>query len=180
MAGKEVILGVTGGISAYKSCEVVRALKKLGHQVTVVMTPEACRFVTPLTMRTLSGRPVVTDMFEENFVWDPAHIALAEKADLVAVVPATANIIAKLAVGLCDDILSCIILATRATRLICPAMNDNMYAHPSVRANLDKIKEYGYSVLEPEDGLLASGKSGKGRLPEPETVVKAIQSLLGA
>jgi len=176
MSGKkEIIVGVTGGISAYKTCEVVRYFRKKDFGVTVLMTPEAQQFVGPLTFRTLSGRPVVTDMFAENIAWDPCHIALAEKADCIVVAPATARSIARLALGLCDDIISCVITASKAPVIICPAMNDNMYRHPAVQANLKILKKFGYEIIGPVEGRLASGKRAIGHLAEIDEIIRAIE-----
>ncbi|MDD5746915.1 MAG: flavoprotein [Candidatus Omnitrophica bacterium] len=178
MSKKEIVIGVTGGISAYKTCEIVRYLKKNDFGVTVLMSTEAAEFIGPLTFRTLSGRPVVMDMFAENIVWDPCHIALAEKADCIVVVPATAHSIAKLAVGLCDDIISCVITASKAPVIICPAMNDNMYNHPAVQANLKMLKKFGYTIIGPVKGRLASGKCAVGHLADIAEITRAIEKTL--
>ncbi len=175
---KEIVVGVCGGISAYKACELVRLLKKRGHMVTVLMTEEARNFVAPLTFRTLSGRPVVSDMFSENVVWDPVHISIADRADLVVIVPATAHIIAKSAQGLCDDIISCVLMATKAKVLFCPAMNDNMYAHPSLQNNLKTLKKYGYDICGPVKGDLACGRTGPGHLAGVDEIARRIEKLV--
>jgi phosphopantothenoylcysteine decarboxylase/phosphopantothenate--cysteine ligase len=175
---KEVIVGVTGGISAYKACEIVRLLTKKKHGVTVLMTPEAKQFIGPLTFRTLSGRPVIGDIFAETMHWDPCHITLADKADCIVVVPATAHSIAKLAQGFCDDIISCVITASKAKIIICPAMNDAMYRHPTVRANLIALKKFGYRIVGPIQGHLACGTTGVGHLAEVDTIVGAIEKSL--
>ncbi|MCP4649506.1 MAG: hypothetical protein GY853_05405 [PVC group bacterium] len=175
---KEIVIGVTAGISAYKACEVVRSLKKKGHSVTVLMTKDAVNFIGPLTFKTLSERPVVIDMFEENMQWDPCHIALADKADVIAIVPATAQMIAKLALGLCDDIISCVILAAKLKPVICPAMNDNMYKHPATQTNLKKLKDFGYKIISPIKGKLACGKYGIGHLAPVDVIVSEIEKQL--
>ncbi|MFH1458980.1 MAG: flavoprotein [Candidatus Omnitrophota bacterium] len=172
---KEIIIAVTGGISAYKSCEIVRKLVKDGFGVTVLMSKEALEFIGPLTFRTLSSRPVVTDMFDRDIAWDKAHISLAELADLIVVVPATANIIAKLAHGLCDDIISCVIMASKAKIMVAPAMNENMYKHPVFQENLKKIKALNYKIINPIIGDLACGKKGIGHLAEVQTIISEIK-----
>ncbi|MBI4846053.1 MAG: hypothetical protein HY810_06230 [Candidatus Omnitrophica bacterium] len=175
---KEIIIAVTAGISAYKSCELVRSLTKKGYGVTVLMSRDATHFVGALTFRTLTNRLVITDMFSDEFEWDPAHISLAQRADIVAVVPATANMIAKLANGICDDIISCVIMATKAPVLVCPAMNDNMYNHPAFKANIEKIKEFGYKVVPAIEGDLACGKKAVGHLADLGTISSLIEKLL--
>ncbi len=176
--GKTVVVGVTGGIAAYKACEVVSTLTKLGASVYVIMTRAATKLVGPLTFQTLSGHPVFVDMWEPPKIWNVEHIALAERADLVLVAPATANIVAKIAGGICDDLLSTVVCATRAPVLLCPAMNNNMYANPIYQKNERKLSSLGYHVLPPEYGRLASGAVGRGRLPEPSAIVEAAVSLL--
>lgn len=175
---KSVVVGVCGGIAAYKTVEVVSRLKKLGADVDVIMTANAQRFVTPLTFRSLSHKPVVGDMFEEPEYWDIKHISLAKKADLFIIAPATANIIGKLASGIADDMLSTTVIATKATVLIVPAMNHDMYANPVVQQNIRKLKELGYIFMEPETGVMAEGTSGKGRLPAPAAIVDTAAELL--
>lgn len=175
---KEIIVGVSAGISAYKACELVRVLVKKEYGVTVLMSPDAVNFVGPLTFATLTSRPVITDMFSNDIQWDPCHIALAEKADLVVVVPATAHIIGKLACGLCDDIITCVIMATKAQVVICPAMNDNMYNHAAFQSNLSAVKKMGYSIVGPIEGELACGRQGIGHVAEIETIINKIEKLL--
>ena len=178
LKGKSVIVGVCGGIAAYKVVDVVSRLRKLGAEVDVIMTAHAEKFVTPLTFRSLSHRPVVTDMFAEPDPWDIKHISLAQKADLFIVAPATANIIGKLASGIADDMLSTTLLATKAPVLVAPAMNYNMYANPVVQKNIEKLKSLGYIFMEPETGRMAEGTSGKGRLPEPPAIVDAALEII--
>jgi phosphopantothenoylcysteine decarboxylase/phosphopantothenate--cysteine ligase len=175
---KHVLVGVTGGISAYKACELVRRLMKKSFKVTVMMTKEAAQFVTELTFRNLTNQPVFTDMFSKDVAWDPCHISLAESADLVAIVPATANFIGKIANGICDDLPSCVVMATRAKILVAPAMNDNMFLHPAFKSNLNTIKKFGYTVVSPVKGRLACGKTGIGHLAEVETIALQIEKLL--
>ncbi|MCK4994048.1 MAG: hypothetical protein KAS13_03255 [Candidatus Omnitrophica bacterium] len=175
---KEILIGVTGGISAYKACELIRILRKSGYGVRAAMTANAAKFVTPLTFRTLTARPVAMEMFDDQIHWEPEHIAIADQMDLVAVVPATANFIAKLANGLCDEILSCVITATKAKVLIAPAMNDNMYEHPTVKENLKKLKSFGYTIVAPVEGELACGRVGVGHLAPVESIAGQIEKLL--
>lgn len=173
-----VALGITGGISAYKSVDVARRLQQAGHEVTAVMTPSAQRFVGPLTFEAITQRPVVTDQFAAGANADIEHISLASNIDLLVVAPATANIIGKLAQGIADDFLSSMYLATRAPVLLAPAMNSNMLAHPMVQRNLATLVEQGVHVVEPGEGYLACGWIGKGRLAEPAEIVEAAQQLL--
>lgn len=176
--GKTIVVGVTGGIAAYKACEVVSSLNKLGGAVYVIMTKAATKLVAPLTFQTLCGHPVFVDMWEPPKIWNVEHIALAERADLVLVAPATANIVAKIAGGICDDLLSTVICATTAPVLLCPAMNNNMYANPIYQQNERRLLSLGYHVLPPAYGRLASGAVGRGRLPEPPAIVQAAVELL--
>lgn len=175
---KEIVIGVTAGISAYKTPEIVRALVKKNYGVSVLMTKEATNFIGPLTFKVLTNRPVIVDMFSDDIPWDPCHVSLAERADLVVVVPATACIIAKLANGLCDDIISCVIMATKAKVIICPAMNDNMYNHPILQENLKKLKSFGYKIISPIEGELACGRYGIGHLAELDKIINSIEKAL--
>ena len=178
LKGKSVVVGVCGGIAAYKVVEVVSRLKKLGAEVDVIMTANAQKFVTPLTFRSLSHRPVVTDMFSDPEYWEIKHVSLAQKADLFIIAPATANIIGKLASGIADDMLSTTVVATKAPVLIVPAMNHNMYANAVVQRNIRALKDLGYIFMEPDTGRMAEGSSGKGRLPEPSAIVEKACSIL--
>ncbi len=178
LKGKSVVVGVCGGIAAYKVVDMVSRLKKLGAEIDVIMTANAQKFVTELTFRSLTHRPVVTDMFEKPGQWDVRHISLAVKADLFVIAPATANIIGKLASGIADDMLSTTVMATKAPVLIVPAMNYNMYANPIVQQNIEKLKSLGYLFMEPDTGVMAEGTSGKGRLPEPSTIVNEVSGIL--
>nr|WP_027717220.1 bifunctional phosphopantothenoylcysteine decarboxylase/phosphopantothenate--cysteine ligase CoaBC [Desulfovirgula thermocuniculi] len=178
LGGKRIILGVTGGIAAYKACELASALSRRGALVDVVMTRAAQEFVRPLTFAALTGRPVHTSLFHTpggDFV---PHIRLASEADLAVIAPATANFLAKLAWGLADDLLSTLLLALRCPVLLCPAMNTAMLMHPAVRANLQRLREMGYHIMEPAAGHLACGAQGPGRLPEPEEILERIADLL--
>ncbi len=168
-----IVLGVTGSIAAYKACELVRLFVRRGDDVHVVMTASAQRFVTPLTFQTLSRNPVGTDQFEAPVEWRPEHIAFAE-ADAVVVAPATANVIAKMANGLADDLLTATLLATRARVFVAPAMNDGMWANPATQSNLATLKGRGVTLIEPEEGELACGTSGKGRFADPETICRTV------
>lgn len=176
--GKTVVLGVCGGIAAYKVVDVASRLNKLGVEVDVIMTANAARFVTPLTFRSITGRPVVSDMFEEPGEWDIRHISLAAKADLIVIAPATANIIGKIASGIADDMLTTTVMAAKSPVLFVPAMNHNMYENPAVQENIKKLKERGFLFMEPDTGRMAEGSSGKGRLPEPPVIAEKICGLL--
>jgi len=179
LKGKSVVVGVCGGIAAYKVVDVVSRLKKHGAEVDVIMTAHAEKFVTPLTFRSLTHKPVITDMFEDPEQWDIRHISLAQKADLFVIAPATANIIGKLAAGIADDMLSTTVMATKARVLIVPAMNYNMYANPIVQQNIERLRAMGYMFMEPDTGMMsAEGLSGKGRLPEPAVIVETVLGIL--
>lgn len=178
LKGKTVVVGVCGGIAAYKVVDVVSRLKKLEADVDVIMTAHAQKFVTPLTFRSISHRPVITDMFEEPEQWDIQHISLAKKADLLVIAPATANVIGKVAAGIADDMLTTTIMATKAPVLFVPAMNHNMYENPVTQENIRKLAALGYHFLEPDTGRMAEGTSGKGRLPEPPKIVEEVCRLL--
>ena len=169
---KNVIIGITGGIAAYKAVEIVSSLTKLGANVEVIMTESAAEFVQPLTFQSISHNPVRQNMFGAPENWDVEHISLAQKADLVLIAPGTANIIGKLANGIADDMLSTTIMATTAPVLIAPAMNTKMYENPIVQDNINYLKEYGYKFIEADSGYLACGTVGKGRLPDPQEIVK--------
>jgi phosphopantothenoylcysteine decarboxylase/phosphopantothenate--cysteine ligase len=178
LAGKTIVLGVTGGIAAYKSAEIVRLLVKEGAVVRVIMTKNAQEFITPLTLQTLSGNPVSTATFDLTQESEIGHIRLADTADAILIAPATADIIAKLAHGLADDLLSTVLLATTAPVLIAPAMNVHMYAHPIVQENMRKLSGLGYGFVEPAEGFLACGYEGKGRLADPEVIVEEVGATL--
>jgi phosphopantothenoylcysteine decarboxylase/phosphopantothenate--cysteine ligase len=178
LAGKELILGVAGSIAAYKAVYLLRELTQAGASVTVVLTAHAERFVTPLTFRTLSGRPVLTDLFDPQSAEAVEHVALAERAQAVVVAPATAHLLSRAAHGLADDFLTTLLLAARGPVLMAPAMDGGMWEHPAVVANTAILRARGVTVLEPEAGALASGLAGKGRLPEPSVIVEALERLL--
>lgn len=162
---KTIAVGVCGGIGAYKIADLVSRLTKEGYDVHVLMTAAATEFITPLTMRTLSGNPVLTDVFNEQSRWKVQHVGLAADMDLMIIAPATANTVAKLAYGNADNILTAVALATRAPVLVVPSMNSNMYEHPATQQNLARLRDLGYRVMEPAEGELACGVKGKGRLP---------------
>lgn len=177
---KTVVLGVTGSIAAYKAADLASLLVKRGHDVFVVMTESACRFVTPLTMQTMSRNPVTADLFDEQPGWCPGHIDLADRADLLLVAPASAATIARLACGIADDALGCIALATRAPLLIAPAMNGKMWEHPATARNVEILRERGAVFIGPDEGILACGYEGAGRLaPVDDIAAKAGEMLLG-
>jgi phosphopantothenoylcysteine decarboxylase / phosphopantothenate---cysteine ligase len=176
---KTIVLGITGGIAAYKAADLASKLTQAGARVEVVMTEAAAKFITPLTLRNITGRPVVTDMFEMASQYQEGHVALAELADVVVVAPATANTIARLAAGIADNMLGAVILATTAPVVIAPAMNDLMYANSVTQENIEKLRDRGFTVIEPEHGRLASGKIGKGRLPETPRIIEVIERVLG-
>lgn len=178
MDGKTIVLGVTGGIAAYKSAELVSKLKRAGAAVHVIMTENATKFITPLTMQTLSENPVTTDMFASPNEWEIGHISLAKKADLILVVPATANIIGKVANGIADDMLSTTIMATKSPVVFAPAMNDKMYGNPIVQENIAKLTRFGYKFIEPEVGRLACGTEGKGRLAHTDAIMQFAEKVL--
>lgn len=171
LAGRKIVLGVTGGIAAYKAVEITSRLKKAGAEVHVIMTRGAENFVTELTFREISGQPVTTDMWAKVAHYHVEHIALANLADAVLIAPATANVIAKAACGLADDMLTTTLLATKAPVFVAPAMNTNMYENPVTQRNLRELAARGFHLIEPDSGMLACGVSGKGRLPEPADVV---------
>jgi phosphopantothenoylcysteine decarboxylase / phosphopantothenate---cysteine ligase len=172
-----IVLGVTGGIACYKAVELTRLLVKEGFAVQVVMTHGAMEFVTPLTFQTLSGRPVASETFNLTQESEIGHINLADSADLFVIAPATANIIGKIAGGIADDLLTTMLMATRAPVLIAPAMNIHMYTNPILQENLRKLRRFGYCLMEPAVGYLACGYEGKGRLPDPENILEEVQAL---
>ena len=175
LAGRSIVLGVTGGIAAYKAVEIASRLKKAGAEVRVVMTRAAASFVAPLTFREITGQAVATSMWTEIPAHHVEHIALAELADLVLVAPATANFIAKAAAGIADDLLTTTVLATRAPLYIAPAMNTGMWENPVTQENVMRLRDRGVQVIPPAEGLLACGTTGEGRLPEPEEIVAAVE-----
>ncbi len=179
LANKTIVLGITGGIAAYKAADLASKLTQAGARVEVIMTESATKFITPLTLRSLTNRPVVTDMFELASEFSIEHVALAEAADIVVIAPATANIIAKLAAGIADDMLGCTVLATEAPVVVAPAMNVNMFQNSITQDNLAKLRDRGFTIVDPEYGRLASGKMGLGRLADVEKIIGTIREVLG-
>lgn len=178
MKGKTIVFGITGGIAAYKSCEVTRLLVKAGAEVHTVLTKAGEQFVTPLTLQTLSRNPVHTEMFNLMHEMEAGHISLADRADVVLVAPATADVIAKAAHGICDDLLTTVLLATRAPIVFAPSMNVNMWENPATQENIKKLTGRGWHLIEPDTGELACGYEGKGRLPDPAAIVKFIEEIV--
>lgn len=174
LQGKCVLLGITGGIAAYKMANVASGLRKAGATVHVIMTENATKFITPLTFETLTSNRCVVDTFARDFQYDVKHISLAKAADLILIAPATANVIAKLANGLADDMLTTTVLAARCKKLVAPAMNTAMLENPITQDNLAKLKKYGFGIIEPAVGMLACKDVGSGKLPEPETLLDCI------
>ncbi|WP_304196194.1 bifunctional phosphopantothenoylcysteine decarboxylase/phosphopantothenate--cysteine ligase CoaBC [Peptostreptococcus stomatis] len=174
LSNKTIIVGVTGGIAAYKACDVVSKLKKLNANIHVIMTESACEFVKPMTFQTLSNNFVINDMFKEPKTWEVEHIELAKKADAFLIVPATANFIGKLAAGIADDMLTTTVMATRAPVIIAPAMNTNMYTNRIVQANMDKLEDLGYRFIDPSSGRLACGDIGAGKLADVDDILAFI------
>lgn len=173
----EVVLGVTGSISAYKAAELVRLMMKRGWGVSVVMTEAATKFVTPLTFQTLSRRQVAIDSFASMGEWEPNHIALAKRANALVIAPCTANVLAKLACGIADDELSSTAIACRAPLIIAPAMNDAMFEHPATQANLETLRKRGAIIVSPDVGELACGVQGRGRLADLSAIIEAIEGV---
>lgn len=176
--GKNIVLGVTGCIAAYKSCDIVSRLKKLGANVDVIMTDNACEFVMPLSFETLSGNAVVTSTFKRETEYDVKHVSLAKKADLFLVAPATANIIGKFAQGIADDMLSTTYMASTAPKVVCPAMNTNMYESEAVQTNIATLVDRGVTIVDAVEGRLACGDVGKGKMAEPADIVKIVEDML--
>lgn len=176
---RHIVLGVTGSIAAYKAAEIARGLVKLGYRVHVILTKSAQEFITPLTFQSLTKEKVHTDMFEKVDAPDIHHISLAKQADLVLLAPATANLIGKLANGIADDMLTTVSMAAwEKPTILCPAMNTAMYQNPIHQANLRKLQEFGYIIVEPKNALLACGDQGKGALADVEEIVKAVKDIL--
>ncbi len=175
---KEIIIGITGSIAAYKAAELVRRLKEENSGVTVIMTEKATRFITPLTLETLSRSPVYCSLFPGEKERDLTHISLAGKADLILIAPATANLIGKLASGIADDLLTTVVMAADTPVVVAPAMNARMYENPILQNNLKKLKGVGYKIIEPEYGFLACGEKGKGRLADISTILQVVKDVL--
>ncbi|MDO4283588.1 MAG: bifunctional phosphopantothenoylcysteine decarboxylase/phosphopantothenate--cysteine ligase CoaBC [Clostridia bacterium] len=178
LKNKNIVIGITGGIAAYKACDIVSYLQKQEANINVIMTKNATKFISPITLETLSKNKVITDMFESPSHFDVKHISLAKKADLFLIVPATANIIGKVANGIADDMLSTTIMATRKKVIFAPAMNQQMYENPIVQENIRKLKKYGYTFIEPEVGILACGDTAIGKLASKETIIDTVLEIL--
>jgi phosphopantothenoylcysteine decarboxylase/phosphopantothenate--cysteine ligase len=178
LKGREIILGVCAGIAAYKVADLVSKLVQRGAGVTVAMTEAAQKFITPLTFQALSARPVHTDTFTLLDSSDPQHISLTERADLMLIAPATANILAKVAHGLCDDLVSLMISASACPVIFCPTMNNRMWEHPATQENVAKLQQWGYTFLGPEEGWLACRNTGPGRLSDPTSILDAVTQML--
>ena len=178
LSGKTVLLGITGGIAAYKMANVASALRKTGAEVHCLLTQNATQFITPLTFETLSNNRCIVDTFDRNFQYDVAHVSLAKKSDVILIAPATANVIAKLAHGLADDMLTTTVLASRCPKLIAPAMNTAMLENPATQENLATLRRYGFTVIEPATGMLACKDVGSGKLPEPEVLCEEIYRVI--
>jgi phosphopantothenoylcysteine decarboxylase/phosphopantothenate--cysteine ligase len=179
LSNKTIILGITGSIAAYKAAEIASQLTQAGAKVNVIMTKEAIQLITPVTFRAITNRPVVTEMFDLASEFSVEHVSLAKAADIVVIAPATANIIAKLAAGIADDMLCCTVLATKAPVLIAPAMETNMYNNPVTQDNLSKLKARDFVIIAPATGWLASGKEGPGRLADTNDIIGSIRQVLG-
>lgn len=175
---KNILLGVTGSIAAYKACELVNVLRKKGYSVRCAMTPDAEHFITPLTLETLTGQKVAASMFRLPDNREPFHISLAEEADLILVAPATADCIAKVAAGICDDILTCTICATDKPVMFAPAMNDKMYANPVIQDKIAYLRGKGYYFVDPVKGHLACGREGMGHLAPTERIIEEAEKVL--
>ncbi len=174
LTGKTVVLAISGSIAAYKIASLARMLKKLNCNVHVLMTQNATNFINPITLETLTQNKCLIDTFDRNFQYSVEHVALAKQADLVVIAPASANVIGKIANGLADDMLTTTVMACPCKKLVSPAMNHNMYHNPIVQDNLEKLKRFGYEIIEPAAGMLANGDSGDGRMPEPEELLEYI------
>ena len=181
LEGKNIVLGITGGIAAWRACPLCIELSLVRKaNVEAIMTENAQKFITELTIRSLTHNPVVCDQFERPTAWDVKNISLARKADLFVVAPCTADVIGKLANGIADDMLTTTIMATRAPVLLCPAMNDQMFTNPIVEENMARLKAHGYHFIDPAEGVLAYGGTGKGKLADIDLIVETIEQLLAS
>ena len=174
LTGKTVVIGVTGSIAAYKIPNLARMLKKQGADVVILMTANACNFINPITFESLLGNKCLIDTFDRNFQYSVEHVALAKRADIVMIAPASANVIGKIASGIADDMLTTTVMACPCKKIISPAMNHNMFHNPIVQDNIKKLKSIGYEIVEPDSGMLANGDMGDGRMPEPEVLYEYI------
>ena len=173
--GKKIILGVTGSIAAYKIATLASMLKKRGGDITVIMTENATNFITPITLETLTGNKCLVDTFDRNFEFQVEHVSLAKQADVFLLAPASANVIGKIAGGIADDMLTTTFLACECPKIVAPAMNTRMYRNRIVQDNLDKCRHYGMEIITPATGYLACGDTGDGKMPEPETLLQALE-----
>ncbi|MEW6555893.1 MAG: flavoprotein [Elusimicrobiota bacterium] len=178
LKNKNIIVGLTGSIAAYKSCEIIRLLRESKATVFSVMTKNACEFVTPLTIQTLAQNRVYIDIFEPTTNWEVEHISIAKKTDLVLIAPATANIIAKISAGIADDALTTLVLSVKCPVVICPAMNSEMYKNPVTQKNIANLKKLGYHFIGPEKGELACGDDAIGRMAAPQKIISKISKIL--
>ena len=178
MAKKEVLLGVTGSIAAYRACDIINNLRRAGVNITVIMTKEAKEFISPLTFQTLSHNKVYSEIFELPAEWSPVHTSLADRANLILIAPACANIIGKLANGICDDLLTCVVMASDAKVLIAPAMNEKMYLNPAVQDNIKKLKNRGVKFIGPVKGPLACGHDAMGHIADTEAIISETKKIL--
>jgi phosphopantothenoylcysteine decarboxylase/phosphopantothenate--cysteine ligase len=179
MSGKRILLIVGGGIAAYKACELVRLIRKSGGSVRCVLTRSGAQFVTPMTLAALSEQPVHTSLWDLKDEVEMGHIQLSREADLIAIAPATADLLAKMAAGIADDLATTLLLATDKPVLACPAMNVRMWEHVATRRNVAQLREDGIAILDPDEGEMACGEYGAGRLPEPDAILAAIRERLG-
>lgn len=177
LQGKNVVLGVTGGIAAYKACEIISGLKKMGAGIDVIMTQSATEFITPYTFQSLTGNPVIVNMFESPKYWDMEHISLAQKSDILLIAPATANILGKVAAGIADDMLSTTIMASDKPVVFAPAMNTKMFENPVVQKNIATLMERGYHIIPPKGGILACGDEGQGKLQDVPVILEELQRI---
>ena len=177
---KKILIGVSGSIAAYRVCDLIEELKEGGAQIQCVLTEAGKHFITRSTLRALSGRPVYSDLFEEHAFEGPLHTTLADDSDLIVIVPASCDIIARMAAGICNDLLTNIVMATKKPILIVPAMNDNMYAHPMTQKNIRELSAIGYHFLAPEKGPLVCGRNSVGHVAAQEKIISSIQELLNA
>jgi len=178
LKGKEIIVGVCGSIACYKAAGLINSLTKQKANVTVIMTKAAHNFITPLTLQTLSRNRIFCDLFELPKEWSPLHTSLADKADLIIICPATASVIGKIANGICDDLLTCTIMAAKTKVMICPAMNEKMYKNKILQTNIDKLKRSGYRFVGPIWGYLVDGHEGKGHLASVDVILKEVKKIL--
>ncbi len=180
LKGKKILIGVTGSIAAYRACDLIERLKEEGAEIQCVMTSAGKRFITPDTLRALSGRPVYSDLFEGHSFPGPLHTTLADESDLIVIVPASCNVMARLASGICDDLLTNIVMATQQPVLIVPAMNDNMYSHPFTQKNIRELAAIGYHFLAPEKGQLICGRYSVGHIASEKNILSRIKELVNA